>query len=139
LNAVPIIDCIYCLLLIHKRSLQDYSEDKIATIKNNLAQGLAAVERAPARSNKKGEFTLFVGNLPFSFMEPDLTKMFSEYGEVASAVIIKDPMQRSRGFGFVEMAVKADGEKALSLNNFELNGRPISVRDGSQQNSRESR
>jgi RNA recognition motif-containing protein len=72
-------------------------------------------------------------------MEPDLTKMFSEFGEVASSVIIKDPMQRSRGFGFVEMAVKADGEKALSLNNFELNGRPISVRDGSQQNSRDSR
>lgn len=65
---------------------------------------------------------LFVGGLPFELAEPDLRKIFDEYGTVLSAKIINDSMtQKSRGFGFVELE---DIEKA-DLAIAELNGAMI--------------
>ena len=63
---------------------------------------------------------LYIGNLPFGTSEEDLKKLFLEAGTVQSVKIVIDPYSgRSRGFGFVEMASKAEAEKAISL----LNGK----------------
>jgi len=63
---------------------------------------------------------LYVGNLPFAASEEDLKKLFSEAGIVESVKIVVDSYSgRSRGFGFVEMASKEEGEKAISM----LNGK----------------
>lgn len=72
---------------------------------------------------------LYVGNLPFSFTDEDLRKLFEEIGSVASARVITDrDTGRSKGFGFVEMVSDADAEKAIAqLNQSECNGRPITV------------
>jgi len=68
---------------------------------------------------------LYVGNLPFGASEEDLKTLFLEAGTVESAKIIVDPYSgRSRGFGFVEMASKAEAEKAISL----LNGKTFMER-----------
>ena len=72
---------------------------------------------------------LYVGNLSFDTTDQELEQAFSEYGEVASATIIKDrDTDRSKGFGFVEFAQEADAQKAKeAMNGKELNGRALKV------------
>lgn len=68
---------------------------------------------------------LYVGNLPFGASEEALKTLFAEAGIVESVKIITDTYSgRSRGFGFVEMASKEEGEKAISL----LNGKTFMER-----------
>ena len=72
---------------------------------------------------------IFVSNISFKVREDSLTELFSQYGEVTSARIIKDKdTRRSRGFGFVEMANDEDGQKAIdALNGVEHYERAIVV------------
>lgn len=72
---------------------------------------------------------IYVSNLSFHTTEEDLRTMFAAYGEVSSAKVISDrETGRSRGFGFVEMPVDEDGNKAMKgLNNKEIEGRAMSV------------
>ncbi|HDQ99413.1 MAG TPA: RNA-binding protein [candidate division WOR-3 bacterium] len=74
---------------------------------------------------------IFVGNLPFSATESQLTEMFGKHGEVSSCEIVKDRMtNRSRGFGFVEMASDDAARAAISaLNGQDLDGRPLTVNE----------
>ena len=68
---------------------------------------------------------LYVGNLPFQMTEEDLNALFSEAGEVVSAKIITDRHTgQPRGFGFVEMSSKAEGQKAIA----EIDGRTVEGR-----------
>lgn len=58
---------------------------------------------------------IYVGNLAFSTDSAALQKIFAEHGEVTSAQVVEDrDTQRSRGFGFVEMASADDAQKAIS-------------------------
>jgi len=79
-----------------------------------------------------GENTLriFVGNLPFSVNESDLTSLFEPFGEVQSIQIMTDrDTGKPRGFGFVEMPSEA-GQKAIaSLNGTDFQGRSINVNE----------
>jgi len=74
---------------------------------------------------------LFVGGISFNTTEDGLREAFSKAGEVISAVIITDRMtNRSKGFGFVEMANEEDANKAIEMyNNQELDGRKIVVNE----------
>jgi RNA recognition motif-containing protein len=74
---------------------------------------------------------LYVGNLPHSMTEPELNKLFSEAGHVASAKIVTDRQTgQPRGFGFVEMETKLDGQKAISmLNGRSVDGRSLAVNE----------
>jgi cold-inducible RNA-binding protein len=74
---------------------------------------------------------LFVGNLPYNVSSEDLERAFSEAGTVTSARVITDrETGQSRGFGFVEMASAADGQKAIhQWNGQELNGRALTVNE----------
>lgn len=71
---------------------------------------------------------LYVGNLPNSMTEDELSSAFKEYGEIQSLKIITDrETGRSRGFGFIEMPDNA-GRKAIDgLNDTDMQGRKISV------------
>lgn len=79
-----------------------------------------------------GEDTLriFVGNLPFSVSEGDLSALFEPFGEVQSIQLMTDrETGKPRGFGFVEMPSDA-GQKAIaSLNGKDLQGRAINVNE----------
>ncbi len=69
---------------------------------------------------------IYVGNLPYNTTEDELRELFSQYGSVVSANIIKDRETRnSKGFGFVEIAEEADAEKAIK----ELDGMAFNNRD----------
>lgn len=72
---------------------------------------------------------LFVGSLPFSTTEEELSEHFSGAGEVVSARIITDKFTgRSRGFGFVEMSNDEEAAKAIDMfNGTDLGGREIVV------------
>ena len=74
---------------------------------------------------------IFVGNLPFSATDSQLNELFSQHGEVVSAEIVKDRFtERSRGFGFVEMAQDDAANAAISaLNGHELDGRALTVNE----------
>jgi RNA recognition motif-containing protein len=74
---------------------------------------------------------IYVGNISYETTEDDLKNAFSEYGEVASASIIKDRMTgRSKGFGFVEMPSDEDAKKAIDgMNGKEIGGRPLKVNE----------
>jgi RNA recognition motif-containing protein len=74
---------------------------------------------------------LYVGNLSFNTSTQDLEQMFGEIGTVESTNIIEDrDTGRSRGFGFVEMSTKEEGENAIStLNGKEIDGRQLTVNE----------
>jgi cold-inducible RNA-binding protein len=74
---------------------------------------------------------LYVGNLAFQTSSTDLQELFSQAGTVESASVIEDrDTGRSRGFGFVEMASKEEGEAAISqFNGKEFNGRNLTVNE----------
>ncbi len=70
---------------------------------------------------------IYIGNLSNEVTEEDLNLAFETFGEVESVKIIKDKYtNRSKGFGFVEMASKAEGKSAIDdLNGKELKGRAL--------------
>jgi RNA recognition motif-containing protein len=81
---------------------------------------------------------LYVGNLSFQTTESTLNDLFSEFGEVLSAKVITDRYSgQSRGFGFVEMASRSEGEQSISaLNGKEVDGRTIKVNEAKPRNDR---
>ena len=72
---------------------------------------------------------LYVGNLPFTATADDLREAFSHFGSVTRAQVVSDrDTGRSRGFGFVEMSSKEEGEAAIAkFNGNEVNGRSLTV------------
>jgi RNA recognition motif-containing protein len=59
---------------------------------------------------------LYVGNLPYSVNEDQLTDMFSEVGQVDSVRVITDKFSgKSKGFGFVEMSTDKAAQDAIIL------------------------
>ena len=74
---------------------------------------------------------LYVGNLPFSMTENDLTDLFAQAGNVARVQMINDRVTgRPRGFGFVEMGTADEAQAAIaSLNGQEVNGRALTVNE----------
>jgi RNA recognition motif-containing protein len=78
---------------------------------------------------------LYVGNLAFSVTEDELTELFKAYGEIASTKIITDRFSgKSKGFGFVEMGSRAEGQQAIdALNGKMLQNRQIVVNEARPQ------
>ena len=83
---------------------------------------------------------LYVGNLSFQTSNQDLSDLFGNLGTVESANIIEDrETGRSRGFGFIEMASKAEGENAIAqLDGKELDGRSLKVNEAKPRENRET-
>ncbi len=84
---------------------------------------------------------LYVGNLPFSHNESELRNLFSPYGEVVSSKVITDfQTGRSRGFGFVEMSTRSEGQKALeAVNRTSVKGRELIVNEARKDKKRNRR
>jgi len=74
---------------------------------------------------------IYVGNLSYEVTEDALRKAFEEFGQVASVTLIKDKYSgQSKGFGFVEMPAKAEGQSAIDgLNGKDLKGRTLNVNE----------
>lgn len=74
---------------------------------------------------------IYVGNLPYSTTDAELTELFTPHGNVRRAsVIIDRETGRSRGFGFVEMEDAAQGNAAIqALNGQDMDGRKLIVNE----------
>ena len=74
---------------------------------------------------------LYVGNLGYGLGDSDLEKLFTTYGSVRSAQVIKDrDTGRSKGFGFVEMGSDQEAQAAITaLNGKEIDGRTLVVNE----------
>ncbi|MBR2647352.1 MAG: RNA-binding protein [Sediminibacterium sp.] len=75
---------------------------------------------------------IYVGNLNWNMSSEDLQNLFTPYGEVSSAKIVTDKFNndRSKGFGFVEMADDEAARAAIAgLHDTEILGRKIVVNE----------
>ena len=81
---------------------------------------------------------LYVGNLSFDTTSNDLQTLFAQAGTVESVSLIEDrETGRSRGFGFVEMQTKEEGNAAVAqFNGTELAGRALKVNEAKPRENR---
>jgi RNA recognition motif-containing protein len=81
---------------------------------------------------------IYVGGLPYSATEAQLTDLFAPHGNVESARVITDRYTgQSRGFGFVEMSTPEQAKAAIAaLNGTQMDGRTLTVNEAKPQESR---
>ena len=74
---------------------------------------------------------IYVANIAYSAKDQDLRELFEAFGEVTSAKIIMDKAtNRSRGFGFVEMADDTAGKAGIEgTNGKAFHGRDLVVNE----------
>lgn len=72
-----------------------------------------------------------MGSLPWAVNDEGLKEVFTPYGNVVSAIVVKDRRSgRSKGYGFVEMENDSEAKAAIdALNGSEINGRNIVVNE----------
>ena len=74
---------------------------------------------------------LYVGNLPYSATEDQLTELFGRAGKVDNVRVMRDMATgRARGFAFVEMATDEEAQKAATeFNQYQRGGRALTVNE----------
>ncbi|MBK7383899.1 MAG: RNA-binding protein [Flavobacteriales bacterium] len=74
---------------------------------------------------------IYVANVPYTVRDQELRELFEPFGEVTSAKIIMDKAtNRSRGFGFVEMANDDAGRAGIEgTNGKNFHGRDLVVNE----------
>lgn len=85
---------------------------------------------------------LFVGNLPYSATEADLTNFFGQAGVTVDSVnVMRDRFTgEARGFGFVEISNDAQATHAIeACNGRDLMGRALVVNEARPMTPRDSR
>ena len=83
---------------------------------------------------------IFISNLNYNTVEPELQALFENYGVVESAKIITDrETGRSRGFGFVEMPNNDEALAAIeNLNQREFKQKVLNVSEARPKEARPS-
>jgi RNA recognition motif-containing protein len=81
---------------------------------------------------------LYVGNLAFQTTSAELETLFAQAGTVQSVSLIEDrETGRSRGFGFVEMSSKEEGNAAIQqFNGKDMGGRALNVNEAKPREDR---
>jgi len=75
-------------------------------------------------SQKANNMNIYVGNLPLEMTEDELRREFNAFGQMISVTIMNDKYIGSgqpRGYGFVEMTSKSEGQAAITI----LNGKTL--------------
>ncbi len=74
---------------------------------------------------------LYVGGIPYTMDNEALKEAFAPAGTVTSAMVIIDKRtNRSKGFGFVEMATDEEAQAAIAMfNGQEIGGRKVIVNE----------
>jgi len=80
---------------------------------------------------------LFVGNLPTSTNEKEVTELFAEFGKVRSIKLATDVFSNTcKGFGFIEMEGHEARAAIAGLNGKDFGGRPLRVNFEQPKNKR---
>ena len=73
---------------------------------------------------------IYVGNLPFTATEDELSQLFGQHGDVQSVALINDrETGRPRGFGFIEMDDSGATAAISALDGHEMDGRALKVNE----------
>jgi RNA recognition motif-containing protein len=80
---------------------------------------------------------IFVAGLPYDLDDAELEEIFEKFGTVLSAKVAMDKETgKSKGFGFVEMPVSAEGKDAIeSLNDISLGKKPLVVKEAEERSA----
>ena len=71
---------------------------------------------------------IYIANLHFSVVEPELKQLFEQYGTVNSVNLIMDRKKnKSKGFAFIDFDSKTDIDVIEILNGKEIRERTIKV------------
>ncbi len=77
-----------------------------------------------------GQVKLYVGNIAFECREDDIYQLFAAIGSVGDVSLVRDEAGKMRGFGFVTMRSKEEGQLAVEkLDGSSLRGRNLAVRE----------
>ena len=80
---------------------------------------------------------LFVGNLPATINESELTELFSQYGKVRSIKLATDVFSgKCKGFVFIEMEGHEARAAIAGLNGKDYEGKPLKVNFEAPRNKR---
>ena len=91
-------------------------------------------------SLKLNQMDIYVGNLPYTATEGDVTGLFAAYGPVERVKIITDrETGQSKGFAFVTLGDQTQLNAAIeALNDYDYNGRALRVNASEPKESRPS-
>ncbi|MGL4398995.1 MAG: RNA recognition motif domain-containing protein [Luteolibacter sp.] len=86
------------------------------------------------------QMDIYVGNLPYTATEGDVTALFAAYGPVERVKIITDrETGQSKGFAFVTLGDQTQLNAAIeALNDYDYNGRALRVNASEPKESRPS-
>lgn len=120
-----IFTCIVCKLRKGKCSCSNKSakNDK----KSKKGEEKPFEKRKPHPAPADGSVEIYVGNLSYDMTEEQLRQTFEKYGKVNSVRLVTNRFNgKSKGFGFVQMPVRAEAEKACdALNDTDVMGRKL--------------
>jgi len=69
---------------------------------------------------------MFIGGLSWQTTPENVREYFSQFGDVAEVMVMKDPAtRRSRGFGFITFTTPASVEKVLLVPNHTIDGKVV--------------
>jgi len=86
------------------------------------------IEKKKVTHKKYKGRNLYVKNFPIDWDQTDLFNLFSKFGKVTSAKVMKNSRNNSRGFGFVCFENELSASTALcTLNCFPIQGKPLVV------------
>ena len=92
-----------------------------AESKNAKIGGRPFEKRKPHPAPTDGSVEIYVGNLSFETTEEQLRDLFAAYGTVSMCrLVVNKHNGKSKGFGFVQMPVRADAEKAIQEINHKI-------------------
>ncbi len=91
--------------------------------------------------SEEHRMNLFAGNLSRDVTEADLRALFEPFGTLGSVVIAKDKFSGvSKGFGFIEMPVKAEAEAAIKgLYRTQFKGQSLDIAEARPREERKQR
>lgn len=119
-----ILTCLVCKLRKGKCSCKG-KVDRKPTAKKGEEKPFE--KRKPHPAPADGSVEIYVGNLSYDMTEEQLRQTFEKYGKVNAVRLVTNRFNgKSKGFGFVQMPVRAEAEKACeALNETDVMGRKL--------------
>jgi len=108
-------------------------------VREDREDGFGRAQNDHAHKGDAQSRRVYVGNIPWDVAWQDLKDHMRQAGEVLYAEVLKNPDGRSKGCGIVEYSQSSEAQEAISiLNDSELNGRMIFVREDRENNNNTS-
>ncbi|KAJ8658597.1 hypothetical protein O0I10_005637 [Lichtheimia ornata] len=121
-----------------KRGEIPISDDEETTAKDGEDKKQEDDEDEEQQTKKKKEFGVWVGNFSFNTSPEDIRKYFRRCGTVVRLVCPQGSGgKKNKGFAYVFFVKRREAEKALELNEYPLDGRPLLIKPADDFNKQE--